>query len=297
MDHSITIPASASARRDSGTPPLTGTVAVVTGASRGAGRAIALVLGEAGATVYVTGRSTRGTSTTEHLPGTVDDTAEGVTARGGVGIPVRVDHTDDAEVEALFARVRAEQGHLDLLVNNAWGGYERYDGRTFDAPFWEQPPSHWDGMFTAGVRTHFVASRFAAPLMIERGAGLIVGTVAWAFGEYLGNLYYDVAKAAIVRMAYGMAQELRPHGVAAVALSPGFMRTERVLAAHNAEPFDLGVTESPEYLGRAVAALAADPAVLAKSGRQLAVGDLAREYGFTDVDGRQPEPFRMPTVA
>lgn len=149
-------------------------------------------------------------------------------------------------------------------------------------------------MFTAGVRTHFAASRFAAPLMIEQRSGLIVGTVAWAFGEYLGNLSYDVAKAAVVRMAFGMARELRPHGVAAVAVAPGFMRTERVLAAHAANPFDLAATETPEYLGRAVAALAADPNLMEKTGQVLTAGDLAREYGFTDVDGRQLAPFRMP---
>jgi NAD(P)-dependent dehydrogenase (short-subunit alcohol dehydrogenase family) len=275
-------------------PDLRHTIAVVTGASRGGGRAIALALGEAGATVYVTGRSVRGGRTTEDLPETIDDTADEVTARGGVGIPVRVDHTVDGDVEALFARVRAEQDRLDLLVNNAWGGYEQHDWRQFVAPFWEQPLSRWDAMFTAGVRTHFVSSRFAAPLMIERGSGLIVSTVAWAFGEYLGNLYYDVAKAAIVRMISGMAGELKPHGVAAIAVAPGFMRTERVLSAHEKEPFDLSVTESPAYLGRAVRALAADSDVIAKSGQILTAGELAREYGFTDIDGRQPEPFRLP---
>ncbi len=290
MNHSLPAPAHAGSRPDA---PLRGRIAVVTGASRGAGRAIALVLGEAGATVNVTGRSTRASGTTENLPGTIDETADAVTARGGTGIPVRVDHTVDTEVEALFERVRGEQGRLDLLVNNAWGGYERYDGRTFDAPFWEQPLSRWDAMFTAGVRTHFLASRFAAPLMIERGTGLIVGTVAWAFGAYTGNLYYDTAKAAVIRMAFGMAEELRPYGIAAVAVAPGFMRTERVLAAHAVEPFDLNATETPEYLGRAIAALAADPRVHEKSGQQLTVGDLAREYGFTDVDGRQPAPFRL----
>jgi NAD(P)-dependent dehydrogenase (short-subunit alcohol dehydrogenase family) len=149
-------------------------------------------------------------------------------------------------------------------------------------------------MFTAGLRAHLSGAYYAAPLMVEQRRGLIVGTVAWAFGEYLGNLYYDVAKATIIRMAFGMAHELRPHGVAAVALAPGFMRTERVLNAHASSPFDLSATESPEYLGRAVAALAADPNVMAKSGQLLTVGSLAREYGFTDVDGRQPEPFRMP---
>ena len=276
-------------------PDLHGHVAVVTGASRGAGRAIALVLGESGATVYVTGRSVRGATTTEGLPGTVDDTAEAVRDRGGTGIAVRVDHTLDAEVESLFARVRDEHGRLDLLVNNAWGGYEAYDGKTFVAPFWEQPAAQrWNGMFAAGVRAHLIASRYAAPLMVSRRRGLIVSTVAWAFDEYLGNLFYDVAKAAIIRMTFGMAHELRPYGVAAVALAPGFMRTERVLAAHAQEPFDLGPTESPEYLGRAIAVLAADPEILAKSGRLLTAGDLAREYGFTDVDGRQPEAFRLP---
>jgi NAD(P)-dependent dehydrogenase (short-subunit alcohol dehydrogenase family) len=275
-------------------PDLRSGVAVVTGASRGAGRAIAAVLGETGATVYVTGRSTRGGTTTENLAGTIEATAEEVTARGGTGIPVRCDHTVDREVEALFRRVREEQGHLDLLVNNAWGGYEQHEGEGFTAPFWEQPLRHWDGMFTAGVRAHLVAGRFAAPLMLLQRRGLIISTVAWAFGEYLGNLYYDAAKAAIVRMAFGMAHELRPHGVAAAAVAPGFMRTERVMAAHAAQPFDLSVTESPEYLGRAVASLAADPDVMAKSGQMLTAGDLAREYGFSDVDGRQPEPFRLP---
>ncbi len=273
---------------------LRGRVAVVTGASRGAGRAIALVLGEAGATVYVTGRSTRTAGTTENLPGTIEETAGAVTASGGTGIPVRVDHTVDAEVEALFRRVRDEQGRLDLLVNNAWGGYEQYQYGDFDAPFWEQPLRRWEQMYTAGVRTHFLASRYAAPLMLERRSGLIVSTVAWAYDAYLGNLIYDSAKAAIIRMAFGMAEELRPYGVAAVALTPGFMRTERVLDAHARQPFDLSGTESPTYLGRAVAALAADSQILSKSGRLLVVGELAREYGFTDVDGSQPEPFRMP---
>ena len=275
-------------------PPLQGRVAVVTGASRGAGRAIALVLGEAGATVYVSGRSTRAGPTTEGLPGTVEDSAEAVTARGGKGIAVRCDHTDDAQVEALFKRVRDEQGRLDLLVNNAWGGYEQHDPAGFARPLWEQPLRHWDGMFSAGLRAHLVASRFATPLLLSGRRGLIVCTTAWDRDRYLGNLYYDVAKAAVNRLAWGLAHELRPHGVAVVALAPGFMRTERVLAAHAARPFDLSWTESPEYLGRAVAALAADPEVLRRSGQVLTVGELAREYGFTDTDGRQPPPFRLP---
>ncbi|HEX8393988.1 MAG TPA: SDR family NAD(P)-dependent oxidoreductase [Longimicrobium sp.] len=269
-----------------------GTVAVVTGATRGAGLAIARVLGERGATVYVTGRSTRGAATTDGMPGTVQDAADAVTAAGGTGVGVRCDHTMQADVEALFARVRREQGGMDLLVNNAWGGYEGAPGLPMK-PFWELA-SAWDGMMVAGVRAALDSSRFAAPLLVERGRGLIVNTIAWAEGEYLRHLYYDLAKFSLARMAYGMAWDLKPHGVAAVALAPGWMRTERVMAAHAANPFDLASTESPEYLGRAVAALATDAQVMRWSGRVLTAGALAREYGFTDVDGRQPEPFRMP---
>jgi NAD(P)-dependent dehydrogenase (short-subunit alcohol dehydrogenase family) len=286
-------------------PRLAGRVAVVTGASRGGGRGIARVLGEGGATVYVTGRSVRGEPAVDGLPGTVEDTAEEVTAQGGRGIPVRCDHTVDREVEALFARVRRDQGRLDLLVNNAWGGYENYFGTTFDdgsafaGPFWKQSLRRWDGMFTAGLRAHLLASYFAVPLMLKRKRGLVVSTSAGDRNRYLGNLFYDLAKNAVARMAYGMGLELRVHGIAAVALLPGFMRTERVLSAlgadeaHWREVPALAQSESPAYLGRAVASLAADPAVIDRSGRVLAVGDLAREYGFTDADGRQPPRFEI----
>ncbi len=270
-------------------------VAIVTGASRGVGRAIAAVLGERGATVYVTGRSSGAVSTEAEIGGTIEEAATEVEARGGRGIAVYCDHRRDADVEALFARVREEQGRLNVLVNNVWGGYEGHDLATFTDPFWEQPlRKAWDGMYVAGVRAHFAASRLAAPLLIEARHGLIVNTIAWSNGAYLGNLFYDTAKAAIARMALGMGRELRPHGVASIALACGFMRTERVLQAHAEQPFDLSVTESPEYAGRAVAALAADPDVLRHTGQTLAVGDLAREYGFTDTDGRQPEAFRLP---
>lgn len=279
-------------------PDLRGSVTLVTGASRGAGQAIAAVLGECGATVYVTGRSAAGGPTTEGLPGTVDETALEVDRRGGRGVAVRCDHTVDADVERLVARIGAEHGRLDVLVSNAWGGYEGHDVATFDAPFWEQPRSRWEAMFTAGVRAHLVMAQLGAPLLLARGEGdrpgLVASTVAWSFGERIGNVFYDAAKAALVRLAATMGEELRPHRVAAVAIAPGFMRTERVMAAHAAHPFDLSGTESPEYLGRALASLAADPDVLRRTGAALTAGELAREYGFTDVDGSQPEPFRMP---
>ena len=274
-------------------------VTLVTGASRGAGRGIALALGEQGTTVYVTGRSVRDRPTSEGQRETIDETAEMVTTRGGVGIPVRCDHTVDADVEALFERIKQEQGQLDLLVNNVWGGYEEYDGETFDAPFWEQPLWRWDKMFNAGARAHYTASRLAVPLMMGQGQGLIVNTTFWDRGKCLGSLPYDLAKATINRLAYVMALELKPYSVAAVALSPGWMRTEAILRAydidegHWREVPDLAPTESTQYIGRAVVALAADPEVMEKSGRILTVGDLAREYGFTDYDGRQPPAFMM----
>jgi len=271
-------------------PDLKGTVAVVSGASRGAGRGIALVLGESGATVYVTGRSTESGIRTENLPGTVDETAALVTQRGGVGIAVRCDHTQNDNITALFQRVQDEQGRLDLLVNNAWGGYEQYDYATFMIPFWEQPQLRWEGMFTAGVRAHLLTSQYAVRLMLPQNKGLIINTTAWDRDLYLGNLFYDVAKAAINRMAHGMAHELREYTIAAIALTPGFMRTERVMSIYDG---DLSRTESPEYVGRAVAALAADPDIMSKSGRVLTAGAVAEEYGFTDIDGQQVPPFHI----
>ncbi len=271
-------------------------VAIVTGASRGAGRGIALALGEAGATVYVTGRSARGKPTTENLSGTIEDTAEAVSSRGGKGIPVRCDHSVDSDVEALFARVQQEQEQLDLLVNNAWGGYEQHDFRTFGAPFHEQPLRHWDGMFIAGVRAAMVASRHAISMMLPQRHGLIVNITAWDRDKFMVNVFYDVAKNAINRLTYGLARELKPNNIAVIALAPGFMRTERVAAAFEAvgNKEYLNFTESPEYAGRAVVAVASDPNVLQKSGKVLAVGDLAEEYGFTDIDGRRIPAFRMP---
>jgi len=291
--------------------PLAGHVAIVTGASRGAGRGIALELGAAGATVYVSARSTRAQPETAAyrqilslsglttLPGDIDSTAEDVTRLGGQGIAARCDLTREEEVRALFDRVRAEQGRLDLLVNNAWGGHETFDG-LFEAPFWQQPLAHWDSMMNRGVRCHLLAARCAAPWMAEQRHGLIAATTFWDRDRYLrGNLYYDLAKATITRLAFGIAEEMRAHGVASLAVSPGWMRTELVLAGHKTDEAHwqeqpaLARTESPRYLGRAVAALAADGDVLRKSGAAWRVADLAREYGFTDIDGRQVPVFEL----
>ncbi len=271
--------------------PTQSKVAVVTGASRGGGKAIAIELGTGGWTVYVTGRSTRGGTTTENLPTTVEETAEAVTSAGGHGIAARCDHSKVAEIDGLVAGLEKERGRIDLLVNNAWGGYEQHDPIEFVRPFWEQPVRHWDGMFERGVRATLLTSAGFGPLFVKQRHGLIVNTVAWLHERYLGNIYYDTAKAATIRCTFGMAQELRPYGVTVVALAPGFMRTERVLLAHSKQPFDLSSTESPSYLGRAVRAIEGDPSIGDSSGQLLYVGDLARRYGFVDEDGRQPPPF------
>jgi NAD(P)-dependent dehydrogenase (short-subunit alcohol dehydrogenase family) len=293
---------------------LEGCVAVVTGASRGAGRGIAVELGAAGATVYVTGRSTREQpadsydqilklSKLSELPGNIDDTAEEVTRRGGRGIAVRCDHTSEEQVAELFARVQRDAGQLDVLVNNAWGGHECFDG-VFEAPFWEQALEQWDAMFNRGVRNHVLSSRAAAPILAAQKRGLIVTTTFWDRDRCLrGNLFYDLAKASMTRLARCVAEELRPHGVASLALSPGWMRTEFVLAGHDADESNwqerpaLSRTESPRYIGRALVALACDSKVMDKSGGVYRVGDLAREYDFTDIDGRQVEAFELPDSA
>jgi NAD(P)-dependent dehydrogenase (short-subunit alcohol dehydrogenase family) len=276
-------------------------IALVTGASRGAGRAIALELGAAGATVYVTGRSVDGGPTTDNVPGTIDETAREVSGRGGRGIAVGCDHTVDADVESLFARIRVDHGRLDLLVNNVWGGYEHSECRPLPmVPFWEQSLHQWDRMFTAGVRAHLTASRLAVPLMIPQRRGLIVSTTAnlEPLG-YLRNMFYDLSKNAVRRLAWAMAQELREHGIASLAVAPGFMRTERIVEAFRragalaALDGPGGPKETPVYLGRAIVALASDARVMEKSGQLLEVGTLAPEYGFTDADGSQPAPFRI----
>ena len=253
-------------------------VAVVTGASRGVGRGVAAALSESGTRVFATGRSVASAT----LP-------DGV-------VRVACDHTDDDMVARLFERVEVEAGRLDILVNSAWGGYERMveDGRfTWALPFWEQPRWRWDAMMTAGVRAAFVASQYAARLMVPARRGLIVNISHWAAKKRIGSTLYGVAKAATDKLTSDMAVELRPHGVAAVSLYPGLVRTEAVLAAG---VFDLSNSESPEFSGRAVRALYDDPDVLAVSGRTLVVADLARTYGFTDIDGKSPRPLTIEDV-
>lgn len=291
--------------------PLAGKVAIVTGASRGGGKGIAVELGVAGATVYVTGRSTRSTpapgyrkfleaASMASMPGTIEDTADEVTAAGGRGIPVRCDHSSVAEVRSLFDRVAEAHGRVDLLVNNAWGGHETFTAASLSAPFWEQPIEHWGSMFERGVRNHVLACQVAAPIFVRQQRGLIVTTTFSDRGRYLkGNLFYDLAKAAMSRVAFAVAEELRPHGVTSLAVAPGWMRTELVLAGHQADESTwkqrpaLARTESPRYLGRGVVALASDPDVMKKSGSTLTVGALALEYGFTDIDGRVIPPFEL----
>jgi NAD(P)-dependent dehydrogenase (short-subunit alcohol dehydrogenase family) len=263
---------------------LEGKVVLVTGASRGGGKGIALVLGERGATVYVSGRSVRGEPTTLGRPGTIDDTAEELTARGGTGVAVRCDHTDDAQVEALFERIRREQGRLDLLVNNAWSGYEISPDSSL--AFWEMEWRHWDLMFDGGLRATAFASTLAAPMMIASGAGLIVN-ITWVLDRPHGHAFYEVVKNATNKLTEQLADDLRPHGIACIAVSPGFMRLERM----DLTPELAAKAESAEFPGRAIAALAADPNVLAKSGGVYTTPELAREYGFTDVDGKQQSTF------
>ncbi|THF70900.1 SDR family NAD(P)-dependent oxidoreductase [Deinococcus sp. Arct2-2] len=280
------------------TLPLQHQVTLVTGASRGIGRGVALGLGEAGATVYVTGRTLSGRSA--HLPflaGNLEDTAQEVTRLGGVGIPVYCDHTDDAHTQAVIDRIQAEHGRLDVLVNNVWGGYEGLHlwderGAAWSAPFWAQPTSIWDDMFAAGVRAQYVTSQRAAPLLIK-SRGLVISISFFAATRHQGteNIPYFLAKGATDRMALALANHLRPHGVTSLSLYPGLVRTEAVLHAP-AGTFDFSNSESPQFIGRAVAALASDPAVFALTGQVLVAAELGEHYGFTDVDGTRPKSLR-----
>jgi NAD(P)-dependent dehydrogenase (short-subunit alcohol dehydrogenase family) len=273
---------------------LSGKVAVVTGASRGVGRGIALGLGEAGATVYVTGRTVKEKTDVGKLGGTVASTAEAVTAMGGKGIGIPCDHTDDAQVEAVFRKIAKGSKKIDLLVNNAWAGYEnmREGSRlTYFKPFWEQPFWRWDAMFHAGVRAAYISSAFAARQMTRKKRGLIVNISFWSAQVYLGNTQYGASKAAVDKMSEYMAHELKKFKVAVVSLYPGLVRTESVM--ENAKHFDMSNSESPQFIGRVVAALAADPDILKKSGKVLVAAQEALEYGIQDIDGKQPRPLTL----
>jgi NAD(P)-dependent dehydrogenase (short-subunit alcohol dehydrogenase family) len=278
-------------------PPLAGCVAVVAGATRGAGRGIARELGAAGAIVYATGRSTRAGGSPMGRPETIEETAEMVSAEGGTGIAVRVDHTRPGEVAALFRRLAEEQdGRLDLLVNDIWGGDPLTE---WGKPFWRHSLAKGLRMQRLAVTTHLITSWHAAPLLAARGRGLVVEVTDGVGPRYRGSLFYDLAKASALRLALAQAEELRPHGVAAVALTPGFLRSEAVLDHFGvreeswrdavARHPHFAQSETPRYIGRAVAALAGDPGVMARSGRGFTTGELAREYGFTDLDGSQPD--------
>ncbi|MEZ4409921.1 MAG: SDR family NAD(P)-dependent oxidoreductase [Polyangiales bacterium] len=262
--------------------PLAGRVAVVTGASRGVGRGIALALGDAGATVYVTGRSV----TPGALPGTIGEVAAEVTARGGYGVAVRCDHASDEDVDHLFSLVTEREGSLDLLVNNA---FAQPDAPFMGVPFWEQPLASWDAMHDVGLRSHYAASAHAARMMVRAKSGLIVNVSSFGASRYAVSVAYGVGKAGVDRLSRDCAKELKPHGVTVVSLWPGIVKTERLVAMGEGSPFDLTRAESALYTGRAVVALASDAAVIAKTGKALVVADLAREYGFTDEDGAQPE--------
>lgn len=275
---------------------LQGKVAVVAGGTRGAGRGIAIGLGEAGATVYVTGRSVRGQQSDLGRPETIEETAELVTASGGVGIAVRVDHSQEDEVKELFERVKAEQnGHLDILVNDIWGGEKL---TAWGKTFWEHSLADGLLMQQRAVHTHMITSYYAAPLMVEQKKGLIIEITDGIDYRYRENLYYSLAKISVIHLAQAMAEDLRPHGVTALALTPGFLRSEEMLdyfgvteetwrEAVKKEPHFI-MSETPTYIGRAVAALAADPAVAEKAGQALSTWGLSDEYPFVDRDGSRP---------
>lgn len=298
----------AEASREQWNPPdLGGKVAVVTGASRGVGRGVAEVLGECGATVYVSARSTRESPPTGNPEQTIEAVAEEIGRRGGVGIPVRCDHGSEADIERLFKQVEAGHGRLDVLVNNVIGWGEELsapevkdDLKRMIAPIWQRPISNWDGNFHVGLRSHFLACRFGIPIMLERKQGLIVFTGERPNAEPNLDLSIDVRAHATARFAFSLARRLEKRGIASLLLYPGFPRTEVIVqnwetqhpyfSGWTREDF-LARTESTHYAGRAVAVLTADPNVMSKSGLTLGVHEVARSHGFTDMDGRQPTPL------
>ncbi|MFE4451825.1 SDR family oxidoreductase [Streptomyces sp. NPDC056796] len=284
-------------------PGLGGKVALVAGATRGAGRGIAVQLGAAGATVYVTGRTTRERRSEYDRPETIEETAERVTEAGGTGIAVPTDHLVPAQVRALAERIDAEQGGLDVLVNDIWGGEKLF---AFDRPVWEHDLDDGLRLLRLGVDTHAITSHFVLPLLVRRRGGLVVemtdGTSAYNSEHYRNSYFYDLAKNSVLRTAFVLAHELEPYGGTAVALTPGWMRSEMMLDAFGvtedtwrdalATVPHFCVSESPAYVGRAVAALAGDPDVARWNGRSLSSGQAAQEYGFTDLDGSRPDCWR-----
>jgi dehydrogenase/reductase SDR family member 1 len=255
--------------------------ALVTGASRGVGRGVAVSLAEAGFRVYATGRSVHAAD----LPGNV--------------IRIPCDHLQDEQTAAAFAHIRREADSLDVLVNAAWGGYERMveDGRfTWQLPFWEQPAHRWTSMMDAGVRAAWVASAHAAGMMVQQRSGVIVNISYWAARKYMANVIYGVAKAATDKMTADMAHELRPYGVAVVSLYPGLVRTEAVMAAAKEGWLDISNSESPEFIGRVIAGLARDSALLERTGKAAIAAEIAAEFGIRDVDGSQPAPLTLETA-
>lgn len=276
---------------------LEGKIAVVAGGTRGAGRGISVELGAAGATVYVTGRTSRDGRSPMGRPETIEGTAEMVSANGGKGIAVRVDHSDSSQVKWLFERIEEEQGgKLDVLVNDVWGG----DPLTkWDTPFWEHPLADGLKLVRQAVETHIITSRYAAPLMVRRGRGLILEITDGTGAGYRGNLFYDLAKSSVIRLALAQSEELKRHDVAALALTPGFLRSEAVLDhfgvseenwrdAIQTDPH-FAASETPSFIGRAVVAVASDPNILDRTGEALSTWQLAKEYGFTDRDGIRPD--------
>jgi NAD(P)-dependent dehydrogenase (short-subunit alcohol dehydrogenase family) len=283
---------------------LAGKVALVTGATRGAGRGTAVSLGEAGATVYCTGRTTRERRSEYDRPETIEETAELVDAAGGNGIAVEVDHLQPAEVEALVERIDAEQGRLDVLVNDIWGGELLAQWNT---PVWEHDLDGGLRMLRLAVDTHLITSHFALALLVRRPGGLVVemtdGTAEYNAQRYRLSTFYDLAKTSVLRLAFAQGKELAPHGATAVALTPGWMRSEMMLENYGVteanwrdaavgNPHFAAISETPRFVGRAVAALAADPEVHRRNGGSFSSGGLAREYGFTDLDGSQPDCWR-----
>ncbi|GGJ45247.1 SDR family NAD(P)-dependent oxidoreductase [Deinococcus roseus] len=269
---------------------LTGKVALVTGASRGVGKGIALALAQQGAVVYFTGRTVNEGEASVDLPGSLSSTQQEIEADGGIGIPLQCDHTSDEQTRAVLQRIEQEQGQLDILVNNAWGGYEHYwDGTKFweEQGFWTAPLNRWDRMFDAGVRAQYVTSSFAVPLLLKSSGGLIVNISFIASRKVDMGVAYGAAKAASDHMTACMAHELYPQGVTVLSLHPGLVRTESVLKAG---VFDLSNSHSPEFVGLAVSALYRDAEKLAFSGKTLDVLQVALDLGYTDLDGKQPVP-------